>query len=415
VLRYVKLIIVSNLLILKVAVNVPLSREFDYLPLPAECPPPGCRVLVPFGRRNQVGLVLAHASDSDVPKSRMRQVIASLDDSPILSDQDIWLLRLTSHYYHHPIGEVVAAALPALLRKGKALHPVLEYIAVTDAGASFDIEAISRRAPRQAELLELLRDAGGNGLDVDALNELLPTWRRAAKPLLQKGLISRFESALEEPEPVAELSRQPGPKLNEHQSAALEVIRSATGFGAYVLDGVTGSGKTEVYLQLMQDALDNGRQVLVLAPEIGLTPQLVSRLRSRLGVEPVVLHSKLTDLARLQAWRHARSAAAKLVVGTRSAVFTPLPDLGRGAQVFGTRSRHRPRQGPRCTRRSRLRDTYPGNAASLPDRQIRPLRTTCKSRGCAAAKLPACRSEQDRSAQRPQRCADKNNRRSPAG
>jgi len=328
VLRYVKLIIVSNLLILKVAVNVPLSREFDYLPLPAECPPPGCRVLVPFGRRNQVGLVLAHASDSDVPKSRMRQVIASLDDSPILSDQDIWLLRLTSHYYHHPIGEVVAAALPALLRKGKALHPVLEYIAVTDAGASFDIEAISRRAPRQAELLELLRDAGGNGLDVDALNELLPTWRRAAKPLLQKGLISRFESALEEPEPVAELSRQPGPKLNEHQSAALEVIRSATGFGAYVLDGVTGSGKTEVYLQLMQDALDNGRQVLVLAPEIGLTPQLVSRLRSRLGVEPVVLHSKLTDVARLQAWRHARSAAAKLVVGTRSAVFTPLPDLG---------------------------------------------------------------------------------------
>jgi len=319
---------VSNLQILKVAVNVPLSREFDYLPPPGECPLPGCRVLVPFGRRKQVALVLTHATDSDVPASRLRRVIEVLDDAPILTDEDLWLLRVTSYYYHHPIGEVVAAALPALLRQGKALHPVLDCIAVTDAAESFDIESMSKRAPRQAELLELLRDAGGNGLDVDTLSELLPAWRRAARPLMQKGLICRFESQMEEPQSLMEISQQPGPQPNEHQRAALEAIRGTPGFGAFVLDGVTGSGKTEVYLQLMQDALDNDRQVLILVPEIGLTPQLVKRLSTRLGVVPTVLHSKLTDRARLSSWRQARAGTAKLVVGTRSAVFTPMPKLG---------------------------------------------------------------------------------------
>ena len=323
---YVKLLLVTQ--ILKVAINVPLSREFDYLPLAGECPPPGCRVLVPFGRREQVGLVLAHATDSDVPQARMRHVIETLDDSPILAEEDVKILRITSYYYHHPIGEVVAAALPALLRQGKALHPVLACVAVTDAGESFDIESISKRAPRQAELLEHLRDAGGNGLDVGAMNELMPEWRRVARPLLQKGLIFRFESAMETPEPVVEIAQQPGPEPNEQQRAALNVIRGSAGFGAYVLDGVTGSGKTEVYMHLMQDALDNDRQVLVLVPEIGLTPQLVSRLLSRLGVAPTVLHSNLTATARLSGWRNARSGLAKLVVGTRSAVFTPMPKLG---------------------------------------------------------------------------------------
>jgi len=319
---------VSSPPILKVAVNVPLSREFDYLPPPGDCPQPGCRVRVPFGRRTQVGLVLGHATESDLPASRIRHASESLDDSPILADEDIWLIRTASYYYHHPVGEVVAAALPALLRQGKALHPVLECIAVTATGESFDIESMSKRAPRQAELLELLRDAGGNGLDVEALNELSPTWRRAARPLLQKGLVCRFESAIQEPQVVTEVVQQAGPQPNEHQRAALDVIRAAKGFGAFVLDGVTGSGKTEVYLQLMQDAFDNDRQVLVLVPEIGLTPQLVSRLVGRLGVQPAVLHSRLTDRARLRAWRAARAGTARLVVGTRSAVFTPLPKLG---------------------------------------------------------------------------------------
>jgi primosomal protein N' (replication factor Y) len=320
---------VSSPEILKVAVNVPLSREFDYLPGKDRfLPPPGSRVLVPFGRHQQLGVVMAHSSTSDLPRDKIRRFLSTLDDSPLLSADDLWLIRFTSDYYHHPIGEVVAAALPALLRQGQALHPVLTCIAATDAAASADIETLSKRAPRQAELLELLRDAGGNGLDVGSLTEQIPTWRRAAKPLLEKGLVCRFEARMEEPEHIADLARQPGPELNEYQTRALDVIRKKPGFGAYVLDGVTGSGKTEVYLQLVQDVVDDDKQVLVLVPEIGLTPQLVSRLSSRLGVEPVILHSNLTDSVRLRAWRKARSGAAKLIVGTRSAVFTPLPGLG---------------------------------------------------------------------------------------
>ena len=319
----------NSLPILKVSVNVPLSREFDYLPPSDDSPAlPGSRVLVPFGRRRQVGVIMARSDGSELPASKIRRSIATLDEKSLLSADDLWLIRFTSAYYHHPIGEVVAAALPALLRQGKTLHPTSTFVAITDAGESADIDALSRRAPRQAELLDILRDAGGNGLDVDSLTELLPNWRRAAKSLLGKGFVIRFEAPMDEPESVSDRPRQSGPQLNEHQCRALIAIRENPGFGAYVLDGVTGSGKTEVYLQLMQDVLNNDKQVLVLVPEIGLTPQLVSRLVSRLGVEPTILHSRLTDLARLHAWRSARSGAAKLVVGTRSAVFTPLPDLG---------------------------------------------------------------------------------------
>ena len=314
--------------VLKIAVNVPLSRAFDYLPPAAGAAPVGSRVRVPFGRRQQVGIVLGGASSSDVPEAKIRRVSATLDDDALLHEDDLWLIHFASNYYHHPIGEVVAAALPSLLRHGKALLPTQTLLAVTMAGQSADFEALTKRAPRQAELLQWLLDAGGNGIDTDSLTEQLPNWRRAEKGLLEKGFVCRFEAIHDVAEATTELSRQPGPELNAHQQSALVAIRGGSGFGAYLLDGVTGSGKTEVYLQLMQDVLDAGKQVLVLVPEIGLTPQLVTRFRARLGLEPAILHSSLSDTARLRAWRRARSGAAKLVVGTRSAIFTPLPDIG---------------------------------------------------------------------------------------
>ena len=322
--------IMSKPQLLKVAVNVPLSRLFDYLP-PADGPPPaiGCRVRVPFGRRRQVGLVVGVSESSDVDPGKLKPVEKVLDERPLLSDDDLWLIRFTSDYYHHPIGEVAAAALPSLLRHGKALYPVLEMVAVTAAGEQADLDALERRAPKQAELLGALIDAGGNGLDADTLTELLPNWRRAVKGLLDKGLATRFEQRSREDgaSRVAEPA-VPGPELNAAQRQAVTAVRGSDGFAAFVLDGVTGSGKTEVYLHLVRDALEAGRQVLVLVPEIGLTPQLVARLRQRLGVEPALLHSGLTDLERLSAWRRARSGDAQLVVGTRSAVFVPLPRPG---------------------------------------------------------------------------------------
>ncbi len=319
----------GNAPVLKVAINVPLSRLFDYLP-PAggPCPPPGTRVLVPFGRQRQVGVVLAHASDSDLPQSKMRRVLEMLDDTPLLREDDLWLIGFTSDYYHHPVGEVAAAAVPALLRQGRPLNPLLRHVAATDAARGFDVGSIAKKAPRQAELLEMLLDAGGDGIDVETLAEQLPAWRRSFRALAGKALVTEFEIRAGDPAPAAHRDAVAGPALNRDQRAAVQAIRSATGFQASILDGVTGSGKTEVYLHLIDETLAAGRQALVLVPEIGLTPQLVTRLRKRLGIEPALLHSGLSDLERLRSWRQARNGDARLVVGTRSAVFTPLTDAG---------------------------------------------------------------------------------------
>jgi primosomal protein N' (replication factor Y) len=315
--------------VLKVAVSVPLSRAFDYLPPEGgPVPAPGCRVRVPFGPRQQVGLVVGHADVSELPAGRIRRCTEVLDAQPLLGEADLRLIRFTSDYYHHPIGEVVAAALPALLRQGKGLHPLVEMISATELAAATDIESLGRRAPRQAEVLETLLDAGGAGAEAGHLTELLPNWRRAAKALFEKGLVTRAETRGPDFDETLATAAVAGPEPNDEQRSALAALRSSDAFGTYLLEGVTGSGKTEVYLHRIRDVIDRGKQVLVLAPEIGLTPQLVARLRKRLGIEPALLHSGLTDLERLAAWRAARSGAARLVVGTRSAVFTPLQDPG---------------------------------------------------------------------------------------
>lgn len=315
--------------ILNIAVNVPLSREFDYLP-PQKGSEPfvGCRVRVPFGHRQQVGVVMGQSGDSDVPAAKVKRCTEVLDDTAILSEADLWLIRFTSSYYHHPIGEVVAAALPSLLRHGKPLHPTIIKVVATELAKQTELAALARRAPKQAELLEALFDAGDDGLDTDLMTESLPAWRRAAKGLADKGLIETFETRADDFDERLVAPKKAGPELNADQQQALFVLRGSDQFAAYLLDGVTGSGKTEVYLQRVQDILKQGKQVLILVPEIGLTPQLVARLRDRLGIEPALLHSGLTDAVRLTAWRAARSGAAHLVVGTRSAIFTPLKNPG---------------------------------------------------------------------------------------
>ncbi len=315
--------------ILKVAVNVPLSRLFDYRP-PSGQPPAaiGARVRVPFGRRKLTGVVMGISDESDVDASKLKSAIETLDAAPLLSDEDLWLIRFTSDYYHHPIGEVMAAALPALIRKGGALTPTLEFLTATSTAGSADLDALAKRAPKQAELLTTLIDAGVDGLDSESLNAILQNWRRPLRPLIDKGLVTRAERAAYLRTTVEPTDGMPGPPLNAAQQQAVDGAGSATGFAPYLLDGVTGSGKTEVYLELIRRTIDTGRQALVLVPEIGLTPQLIERFRLRLGLKPALLHSGLTDLERLDAWREARAGGAPLVVGTRSAVFTPLPKLG---------------------------------------------------------------------------------------
>lgn len=315
--------------ILQVAINAPLSRPFDYLPPSAGgAPAPGCRVLVPFGRQRQIGVVIAHARQSELPASRLRRVMATIDNEAVLSEPDLWLIRFTSDYYHHPIGEVVAAALPALLRQGQPLNPFVRRLAITDEGAAQSLSAVAKRAPRQAELLDLLSGHADDGMQFSELDDAMPGWRRLRNTLLDKSWIRAFESPAEADFEAQAGPMTTGPTLNADQKAVLEAIRRRSGFHVSLLDGVTGSGKTEVYLHLIKDVFAAGRQVLALVPEIGLTPQFVWRLKERLGIEPVVLHSSLPDGIRLSGWRRASNGTAPLVLGTRSAVFTPLKNPG---------------------------------------------------------------------------------------
>ena len=307
--------------------NAPLSRLFDYLP-PVEVSEtlPGCRLKVPFGRTSKTAMVLGTAHESEMPAEKLRRADALIDAVPLLFDADLELARFVSEYYHHPIGEVVAAMLPALLRQGKPLYSSVERLVLTQTGAAADTQEIAKRAPRQAALLTLLQANGG--MQASDVEREMPGWRRLLKGLQTKRLVELVEKAEVDdlvPEPGAGTC---GPELNEQQRAAVDAVPLQGGFSVSLLDGVTGSGKTEVYLHLIQQILDLGRQVLLLVPEIGLTPQLVSRLETRLGVSPAVLHSAMTDTARLAAWRRARNGTATLVLGTRSAVFVPLQKPG---------------------------------------------------------------------------------------
>ena len=319
--------------VFRVALDTPLKRLFDYLPpestlwgTPIE---PGMRVRVPFGRQKLIGIVMEAADSSDVPPERLKSILEVLDPRPVLDASALALLRWAAEYYHHPIGEVLSTALPKAMRMGAAAEAHEERWSVTPDGREAWTRGEPRRAPRQRELLGFLVGGdGGAGVSAAMLDETLPNWRDAARSLAARGWVLSAEVALAGGEARFAV-RTPGPDLRDEQRVAVEAVGAALGhFGAFVLHGVTGSGKTEVYLRLVERVLQQGRRALVLVPEIGLTPQLVGRFRDRFDTPMAVLHSALTDSERLTAWRQAFSGHARIMLGTRSAVFAPVPDLG---------------------------------------------------------------------------------------
>ena len=314
--------------IIKVALNAPLPQAFDYLP-PTDADAAfgvGCRVRVPFGRRREVGVVVELASASDVPRQKLKRADQQLDASPLLRESDLRLARFVSDYYHHPLGECIAAGLPGLLRQGRPLDEHEVMIELSDTGQAVDASDIERRAPRQAEALRLLLQH--RSLSDAHLTEQLNGWPRLKSALKKKAWIVEREIVVHPPTERRSAATAPELTLNAEQKHAVDEILKHDGFHVSLLDGITGSGKTEVYLRVMDAVIAAGRQVLILVPEIGLTPQFVGRLERRLGYTPAVLHSSLTHHERLAAWRAARSGEARIVLGTRSAVFTPLKAPG---------------------------------------------------------------------------------------
>ena len=322
----------TGLQVFRVALDTPLRRVFDYLPpkdpVPDVAHPvqPGARVRVPFGRQRLVGIVLEAASSSDLPSERLKPILEVLDPRPILDSAALGLLRWAADYYHHPIGEVISAALPKALRLGASSSSTEERWSATAQGREALELGEPKRAPKQRKLLEFL--IANDASSADALTENVPNWRDAARPLIARGWIGSVEVTPESSDAPSG-AQASGPPLAPEQRNAVEAVGNALNqYGSFVLHGVTGSGKTEVYLQLVERVLTQGRRALVLVPEIGLTPQLVGRFRERFGVPMTVMHSALTDHERLLAWREAYSGRARIVLGTRSAVFAPVPDLG---------------------------------------------------------------------------------------
>ena len=312
---------------LGIAIPSPLRRLFDYRPCreaPAGGWQPGLRVRVPFGRRLVVGVIMECRESSELPLAELKPISDCLDSTP-LSEDWLWLCRFTARYYQHSLGDTLHQAMPVLLRQGRALEArTRERWQLTAAGHDTPTDALSR-APRQAELLAMLAQHP-HGLASQAI--LAQSFsREQLRALADKGLVEAHNVPLTAPPlPDADhLLAEPVLPLNREQAAALAALHERLdAYHPCLLEGVTGSGKTEVYLQLIEAVVGRGRQALVLVPEIGLTPQTLARFRHRFRVPVVALHSGLTDHERLDAWEAAASGRAPIVIGTRSAIFTPL-------------------------------------------------------------------------------------------
>jgi len=319
-------------LILQIALDTPLRRVFDYRPPERpgyagveSAPPLGVRVRVPFGRQRRIGILVGINSESAIAPLKLRAALEILDDEPIFDPATFDLLNWAAEYYHHPLGEVFAAALPARLRAGQPALKRTEWWALSDAGRKELERPGARRAPQQRALLGWLANRARATTD-----EVRGAFRLSQlRSLATRGWVTCNTTAPEAAAAAAPMDLRPSDvALTDAQAQCVDSILAAMpGFAAHLLYGVTGSGKTEVYLRVIAAAIARGGQALVLVPEIALTPQLVDRFRRRFSSGVVALHSGLTGNERRDAWREAHGGRARIIIGTRSAVFTSLPNL----------------------------------------------------------------------------------------
>ncbi|WP_151799947.1 primosomal protein N' [Acinetobacter nosocomialis] len=311
----------------RVAVPVHLYDTFDYTltKVQYERAQVGSRVAISFGRQNLIGIITEKVDpqESFTGNFQLKAISELLDNEPILDEQVLNLLTWSAQYYQFPIGEVMQTALPALLRQGKPMDVLFHLWKIIPCD---NVQALLKRSIKQQDAYQILK-LHPAGTTENILN-LSGVETATLKALQKKGLVDcTLEPHDFSPAPV-QLAQMPL-TLNEDQKKATQhVINAQHQYQAFLLDGLTGSGKTEVYLHIMHEVLKQGKQVLVLVPEIGLTPQTISRFKSRFNCDIALLHSGLNDSKRLQAWQQAQAGKASIILGTRSAIYTPLPRLG---------------------------------------------------------------------------------------
>ncbi|KAF7769016.1 primosomal protein N' (replication factor Y) (superfamily II helicase) [Pseudoalteromonas citrea] len=306
----------------EVAIKVPLPRTFDYKLDEGQSVSIGARVEVSFANRRLVAMVVALKSDTQVPENKIKPITRIIDIEPVLSAQHIAFLRFTAQYYCHPLGETLFTALPGALRSGD--HPdktTVATVSLTESG----LTQPKLRSKKQQALLTQLHASGASSItELKALGFT----KQQIDGLEDKALVKQY---LEHDTQWALSQRTIShkPRLNEEQAAACSVINQHQGYQTFLLEGITGSGKTEVYLQCLENIINSGQQALILVPEIGLTPQTVNRFRRRFPDTPIDLwHSNLTDNERLHVWRRSEQGSCALVIGTRSSIFLPFKNLG---------------------------------------------------------------------------------------
>ena len=301
--------------IVRVAVPRPIWNTYDYS-FPGKDPKPaiGSRVRVALGASNTVGIVVGHPDSSAY---ELKPVGRVLDEAPLLPKELVKLAAWISEYYHYPLGAVYETMLPVAARRGHGTEFAMDRLwSVVEDGD----EKPLNRAKRQRELYELLK-VDGPMLDSELRQKAIP--RSRIEALFEKKLVKEI------PRKDARIAISHGNfDLTAEQQASIAAIRRcANTFQTFLLDGVTGSGKTEVYLQIIADVLERGQQALVLVPEISLTPQIETRFVERFGTVKA-MHSMLPDVERFKIWYETATGRNRILIGTRSAVFTPFKNLG---------------------------------------------------------------------------------------
>jgi len=328
----------------EIAVPVPIDRPFTY-GVPEKLVDgvvAGARVLVPFGARRLLGVVVEVRARKDTD-TKLKEIVAIVDRTPVLPPELLSFLREVASYYLAPLGEVLALALPAVerksivrMRKEGIATPQISRIAparvekFVKVGLAAEPPPKTKLGPVQKAIHALVRERGEVKL-VHLTNEW-PSASVAVKKLEALGLVVQEERTIESSAFEHAEARDAPPVLTDEQKVAIEAICAALEPGAtqrgFLLHGVTGSGKTEVYLHAIAQTLARGRGAMMLVPEIALTPQLVSRFRARFGDEVAVVHSALDPAARHAMWRRLHAGELRVAIGARSALFAPVPDLG---------------------------------------------------------------------------------------
>jgi len=316
-------------MIIQVAVPGPFLTPLDYLYDLTEGAKPviGGRVRIPFRNKELIGLVMNLPEQSDYDSKKIKSVLEVLDAEPLFDKGHLTFIEWASQYYHEPIGDVVQAALPKKLRAGNPVDvkgpPVWQ---LSEEGKKVSVEDLPKNAKHQIALFQLLQSTQ-EPLSASQLNGQLESWRSSLKKFLEAGWLEETHGLC-----LTDtfLGDAPNHTLNDEQQQAVDAVTGLPEhtFKAFLVEGVTGSGKTEVYLGMIEQAIKQGKQALVLVPEIGLTPQMVSRFNAFLQKPIATLHSGMNDSERLCAWHLVQTGQVSVLLGTRSAIFAPFKNLG---------------------------------------------------------------------------------------